>query len=418
MIGRMASLRLDGVEIALDRDPVLTDLDLTVPDGSLVAVVGPSGTGKSTLLRAVAGLANIRRGRLLSGGVDISELPTGQRDIGMVFQEPALLPRRTGRGNVGFPLEIRREEQESIRRRVGAEADALRIGHLMSSRPGEMSRGEQQMVQIARVLIRTPTLMLLDEPFASLDAHLRRRMRSEIRMLQRSYGVTTLLATNDPDDVVALADLVVVLGRIDSTTPGVSDLEDRVGGTSTVLQVGTPAEVHREPSSLTVATTTGPIWTTNATVVPDGSGFWLRATPDPSGSSSSVADHFLRLRAWSPVLAEHRGHEVVVGIRPGDLRTVAGETTSTARAGARGSVARSEPALDVVASGPAGGDHALRVTFERQIPGTELPVMCRWGRSRLYAGAGVEATPSPGQIIDLVVDRWCVFDPTTGERIA
>ncbi|MEM9041276.1 MAG: ABC transporter ATP-binding protein [Actinomycetota bacterium] len=411
----MASLRLDGVDIAIDRDPVLTDLDLTVPDGSLVAVIGPSGTGKSTLLRAVAGLADIRRGQLLSGGVDISELPTGQRDIGMVFQEPALLPRRTGRGNVGFPLEIRREEQESIRRRVGAEADALRISHLMSSRPGQMSRGEQQMVQIARVLIRTPTLMLLDEPFASLDAHLRRRMRAEIRMLQRSYGVTTLMATNDPEDVVALADLVIILGRVDARGSGQSE---RADGPSTALQVGTPTEVHGEPSSLTVATTTGPIWTTNATVVPDGSGFWLRSTPDPSGSSSSVDDHFLRLRAWSPVLAAHRGHEVVVGIRPEDLRTVGGETNSTARAGAGGETVRPGPTLDVVASGPAGGDQALRATFERQIPGTELSVMCRWGRTRLYAGAGVVATPEPGQVIDLVVDRWCVFDPMTGDRIA
>lgn len=417
----MASLRLAGVDIALGDDVVLTDLDLTVPDGSLVAIVGPSGTGKSTLLRAVAGLADVRRGLVLSGGDDISELPPGARDIGMVFQEPALLPRRTGRGNVGFPLEIRREEAESIRQRVGAEAEALRISHLMGSRPGEMSRGEQQMVQIARVLIRTPKLMLLDEPFASLDSHLRLRMRNEIRMLQRSYGVTTLMATNDPDDVSALADVVVVLGRAGSAA---SAERDRVSGPSTVLQVGSPADVHREPSSLTVAATTGPIWTTNAVVVPDGAGFWLRATPDSSGSPSAGSpapgddDHFLRLRAWSPALAPYRGHDVVVGIRPEDLRTVGGETNSTPERRAPDGSRRAEPMLDVVSAGPTHREQALRATFERRIPGTELSVMCRWGRDHLYAGVGVTATPASGEPIDLVVDRWCAFDPTTGERVA
>ena len=255
----MASVSLTDVSVELGRDAVLDRISLDVDDGTFAAVVGPSGAGKSTLLRVIAGLVKPVSGSIRFGGVDITRVDPADRDIGMVFQTPALLPNRNVGRNVQFPLEIRRATADAIRDRVTAEARALRIEHLLRADPATLSRGEQQLVQIARTMVRTPRVLLLDEPFAPLDEHQRSRMRSEIRMLQRGYAVTTIMATNDPVDAMSLASMVIVLDG----TPG------------RIVQFGTPHEVHDEPATLDVASATGPMWTLPVRVEPDGDGFWL-----------------------------------------------------------------------------------------------------------------------------------------------
>lgn len=268
--------------VALDR------IDLDIGDGELVAVIGPSGSGKTTLLRAIAGL-DAAAGTILMDADDVTALPPSERDVAMVFQFPHLLPHRTVGRNVAFPLEVRRETIAEIRTRVSAEARALHIETLLGRSPQELSAGEAQLVQIARALVRVPRVLLLDEPLARLDAHVRERMRRELRLLQRGYGVTTILTTNDPVEAMAMADQLVVLdaGR--------------------VVQAGPPLDVHREPASLLVAQLTGALDTAMVEVTADSDGYWLRG---PEGVE----------RAWRPSLAAHVGGWVVRGVRPDGTR--------------------------------------------------------------------------------------------------
>ena len=263
----MASVELVRVSLRTGRVVRLDDVSLAVPNGDFVGVVGGSGSGKSTLLRAIAGLEQPTSGLIRIDGRDVTRATPGERDVGMVFQEPALLGHLSVRRNVSFPLDVRRRDADDIRRRVDAEVRALHIERLLVRRPDELSQGEQQMVQIARALVRVPRVLLLDEPFASLDEQLRHRMRAEIAMLQEGYGVTTLMSTNDPLDVMTLVSTLIVLdeGRL--------------------VQFGDTAWIRRSPASLPAAAATGPLSLVEMTVVADGRGFWL-VRDDPAGGET------------------------------------------------------------------------------------------------------------------------------------
>jgi ABC-type sugar transport system ATPase subunit len=307
----MSTVDLDHVTVRGGRSSRLSDVSMVLDDGALVAVVGASGSGKTSLLRAVAGLDRIDQGTLRLDGRDVTHATPGSRDVGMVFQTPALIAHLSARRNVSFPLDVRRMATDEIRRRVDAEARALHIEQLMHRNPATLSAGEQQMVQIARALVRVPNVLLLDEPFASLDEHLRGRMRAEFAMLQSGYGVTTLMATNDSDDVEALAGTVAVLE----------------GGV--LVQFDETALVRRSPVNLLAAVATGPMSLIEMTVVPAQQGFWLQRE-DPAGGE------LVRIRAWSPALADHVGAKVTVGLRPEDVEiAVNGTLPATIRSTAR-----------------------------------------------------------------------------------
>ena len=364
----MTEVRLAEVGVVLDRVPVLHGVDAVIPSGSFAAVVGPSGSGKTTLLRSIAGLVRPSSGRVTYDGVDVTHTEVRLRDVGMVFQSPVMFTDRSVRRNVGFPLELRRQAVQAIRDRVDAETRAMHMEHLLLTDPAHLSRGEQQLVQIARTMVRAPRLLLLDEPFAPLDAHRRNTMRAEIRLLQDGYGITTLMATNDPDDVAALADHVLVLG---------ADADDSPSG-YTVVQAGSLAAVENDPVSLDVAYAVAPLWTVRAGVERDGPGFWLVF----DGRVGS------RLRSWSPDLAAFVGREVVVGFRRGDLTPdVNGE---------------------------------LRAELDRIVPGGTEPLMCRLGRHVVYAAATPTrlATVQPGRPIRLHAARHLIFDVASGRRLA
>lgn len=372
---------LTGVEVALDGRRVLAGIDAVVPDGAFAAVVGPSGSGKSTMLRTVGGLVGVDAGRIRFGEVDVTAAEPRERDVGMVFQAPTLFDHRTVRRNVSFPLELRRETVEAIRQRVDAETRAMHIEHLLTRQPNQLSHGEQQLVQIARTMVRAPRVLLLDEPFAPLDEHLRRRMRTEMRTLQAGYGVTTLMATNDPDDVAAVATHVVVLGPLDPTAA------EHGTGTHTVVQAGTPGAVAADPASLDVATALGPLWTIDARVAIDGRGFWLVPIASPAS----------RLRAWARGLGDRGGAPVVVAFRRGDLVV--------------------DP------------DGAIEAVVDRIVPGATEPLVCRIGRHVVHASFGGEQAASDrpsGSVFDLGRDdpvrlrpeRMMVFDPADGSRLA
>lgn len=356
----MADIELDRVSLRTGRQLRLDDVSLTLPDGAFVGVVGASGSGKSTLLRTIAGLERPTSGTIRIDGRDVTLATPGERDIGMVFQEPTLLGHLSVRRNVSFPLDVRRRDAEEIRQRVNAEIRALHIEELLLRHPNELSHGEQQMVQIARTLVRVPHVLLLDEPFAALDEQLRHRMRAEIALLQDGYGVTTLMTTNDPLDVATLTSLLIVLddGRL--------------------AQFGDPAWVRRSPATLLAAAATGSLSLLEMTVIADRDGFWL-VREDPAGGE------LVRIRAWSPALDEYVGTLVTVGIRPDDL---------------------------VVC------DHgSIPAIVERYIPIPVGGVRCAVGGVPVMAttdGADVAA----GHSVRLRLDHLAVFDKLTGAAIA
>lgn len=312
----MSSVDLDHVSVRSGHTARLSDVSMAIDDGALVAVVGASGSGKTSLLRAVAGLDRIDQGVVSLDGHDVTRATPRERDVGMVFQTPALLGHLSARRNVSFPLDVRRMATDEIRQRVDAEARALHIEQLMHRPPATLSVGERQMVQIARALVRVPNVLLLDEPFESLDEQLRGRMRAEFAVLQAGYQVTTLMTTNDSADVEALAGSVAVLdgGRL--------------------VQFGATAVVRRSPVNLLAAVATGPLSLVDMTVVAAQEGFWLQRE-DPAGGEP------VRIRAWSPALVDHVGTKVTIGVRPEDLEiadsgTIPATIQSTARFGSAG----------------------------------------------------------------------------------
>jgi sn-glycerol 3-phosphate transport system ATP-binding protein len=197
--------------------------------------VGPSGCGKSTLLRMVAGLETITLGTLKIGDRVVNNLEPADRDIAMVFQNYALYPHMTVRGNLAYGLKNRRYPAAEIDRRVSEAAAMLEIEKFLDRKPRQLSGGQRQRVAMGRALVREPAAFLFDEPLSNLDAKLRVQMRVEIRQLQKRLATTSLYVTHDQLEALTLADRLVVLN----------------GGV--IEQVGTPMEVYRRPASTFVA---------------------------------------------------------------------------------------------------------------------------------------------------------------------
>ena len=217
------------------QQPVLQGVNLEVPAGSLTAVLGLSGCGKTTLLRVIAGFERAERGRVSLASATLDDghtyIPPEKRSVGYVPQEGALFPHLTVEANVGFGLSRRERRGDAVSgllEMVGIERLAQRLPH-------ELSGGEQQRVALARALARRPQALLLDEPFSSLDASLRTRVREEVHALLREQGVTTVLVTHDQEEALSLADVVAVLrdGR--------------------VVQQGAPAELYERPTDQRLA---------------------------------------------------------------------------------------------------------------------------------------------------------------------
>jgi inositol-phosphate transport system ATP-binding protein len=214
---------------------VIEDMDLEVKDGEMLALLGPSGCGKSTTLFAICGIHRVTSGRILFGDTDVSNLPSQERNVGVVFQSYALYPHMTVAENIAFPLTLKRLKHEEIAREVRRIADLVHIGDLLERRPNQLSGGQQQRVALARALIRRPSVLLLDEPLANLDARLRLEMRSEIRRLQLETGITAILVTHDQVEAMSMCDRIAIMN----------------GGR--IIQIATPAEMYRRPASRFVA---------------------------------------------------------------------------------------------------------------------------------------------------------------------
>jgi len=197
-------------------EPALSGLSLTVEPGELVAFLGPSGCGKTTALKAISGLLQPSAGDVRVGGASTLELPPERREAAMVFQRALLFPHMTVAENVGFGLRMRKVPGPEAARRVEAALRRVRMDGYSGRKPGELSGGQQQRAALARALVTEPGLLLLDEPFSSLDANLRGDMRDLVRELQREGGHTTVFVTHDQEEAVVLADRIALLkeGRL------------------------------------------------------------------------------------------------------------------------------------------------------------------------------------------------------------
>jgi iron(III) transport system ATP-binding protein len=245
-------LSLAGIRKNFGSFVALHEVALDIRHGELVCFLGPSGCGKTTLLRIIAGLETQSAGAIHQGGRDISVLPPAQRDYGIVFQSYALFPNLSVADNVAYGLVNRKVAKAKVTARVD---ELLRLVGLPGSNakfPAQLSGGQQQRVALARALATSPGLLLLDEPLSALDALERVRLRQEIRSLQRTLGVTTIMVTHDQEEALSIADRIVVMnqGRIE--------------------QVGTPMQVYREPSTAFVADFVGKINVLSGRLHPGG----------------------------------------------------------------------------------------------------------------------------------------------------
>ncbi|GHH69635.1 sugar ABC transporter ATP-binding protein [Streptosporangium violaceochromogenes] len=296
----MSTVVLDNVSkvypggyLAIDR------MSLRAEKGELLVLLGPSGCGKSTILRMVAGLEEITSGDLWLNGELANDLLPRDRDVAMVFQNGALYPHRTVRGNMAFPLEIAKADPALVRERVTRLSKALRIDDTLERRPGTLSGGQRQRAAMGRAIVREPSLFLMDEPLSNLDAGMRTELRMEISSLVRSLGVTTIYVTHDQVEALSLADRIAIVNR------GV--LQD----------VGTPSQVYNDPATaFTAAFLSSQQLNLLAATV---------RTPRNEFVALDFGPHHIVI-PWSDprayVISRYVGHQILVGLRPDCLAPV------------------------------------------------------------------------------------------------
>jgi iron(III) transport system ATP-binding protein len=294
----MVPVTLSRLSKHFDSTVAVDEVDAQIEPGELFFLLGPSGCGKTTLLRMIAGLHEPTGGKIHFGQRDVTNLPTGKRNAAMVFQSYALWPHLSVAQNVGFGLDVRKigaaEKQQKV-------TDALRqvqLTELADRKPQQLSGGQQQRVALARALVVNPDVMLLDEPLSNLDAKLRMEMRSEIRHICKSVGITTIYVTHDQEEALSMADRIALMR----------------GGK--IVQLGTPREIYNRPTSRFVADFLGSTNFIPATV--EGRADDRLHLESPTGSIHS---------AVFPDQTPERGN-VTCSIRPEAMRLLNGQDTA------------------------------------------------------------------------------------------
>jgi putative spermidine/putrescine transport system ATP-binding protein len=231
----MTTLMMQNVTRRFGETYAVNRLDLEVADGEFICLLGPSGCGKSTALRMIAGFETPDEGDILIAGTSMLDVPPNRRATSMVFQSHALWSHMTVGGNIAFGLKLRRLPRHVVAEKVNSALALVGLSGLEKRYPGQLSGGQQQRVALARSLVLEPRILLLDEPFSSLDAHLRIRLRDELKAIQRRLGLTTVFVTHDQEEAMSLADRIVVMNR------------------GAVEQVATPGMIYQRPATLFAA---------------------------------------------------------------------------------------------------------------------------------------------------------------------
>ena len=283
----LADLKLKEVSKRFGDVEAVRDLSLSVADGEFVVLLGPTGAGKTTTLRVIAGLERPDMGDVFIDGRIVTGQPPAQRDVAYVFQQYSLYPHLTVYDNLAFPLRspARRLNERDVRRRVQQVAALLRIEQKLGSRATHLSGGEMQRVAIGRALVREPAAYLMDEPLSSLDAKLRADLRVELKRIQLKVGGTILYVTHDQIEAMTMADRIGVIqhGRL--------------------VQVGTPREIYEHPCNAYVA---GRLGMPPINLIPAG---LLRTEAAPSGA------HTVGARTEHLRISAANGHDPVAEVR-------------------------------------------------------------------------------------------------------
>lgn len=314
----LGQLILDGVVKRFGKIEALRQIDFEVQDGEFFVILGPSAAGKTTTLRAIAGLEKPDAGRVVFDGVDMTDVPVQQRDMAMVFQSFALYPHLSTAQNLAYPLREQKMARPQIKQRVHEIAEMLGITHTLKRKPASLSGGEQQRLAIGRALIRNPKLLLLDEPLTNLDAKLRHDMRAEFKRLHRELGMTMIYATPDQLEALSMGQRVGVI--IDGK----------------IVQIETPAELYDAPQDREVARLVGD---PPMNFIP---GILRRNCGGPSLELPFINVQAADLR--DSLSAFEAGTEFLLGVRPQDLKLAGnGDSDSTFDA----EIAITEPQGDI-----------------------------------------------------------------------
>ncbi|CTQ76456.1 ABC transporter ATP-binding protein [Roseibium alexandrii] len=233
----MSEVHLRNLSKAFGKTVAVEDVTLTVPDGAFVTLLGPTGAGKTTILRLISGLEQPDAGDVVIGGRSAVDDTPAQRNVAMVFQQYSLYPHLSVKDNLAFPLRspLLKTPEHEIERKVTEVAEVLRIPHKLNNKATELSGGEMQRVSIGRALVRNPSIYLMDEPLSSLDAKLRSDLRIELKRIQETLGATLLYVTHDQVEAMTM-----------STHIGVLD-------NGRLVQFGAPREIYENPVNLYVA---------------------------------------------------------------------------------------------------------------------------------------------------------------------
>ncbi|PFA18899.1 putative 2-aminoethylphosphonate ABC transporter ATP-binding protein [Bacillus cereus] len=234
-------LSIQHIQKQFDAFTALKDISFTVQKNEFVCLLGPSGCGKTTLLRILAGLEEPTAGSIAVNGKDITALPPGKRNLGMVFQSYALFPNLTALENIEYGLKTKRYSKAEVKEKAIEALELVDLLNVKDKYPAQMSGGQQQRVALARALALSPDILLLDEPLSALDAKVREKLRREMRELQEKVGVTTIMVTHDQEEALTMADKIVVMNHAE------------------IMQIGTPQEIYQKPSNPFVADFIGSI---------------------------------------------------------------------------------------------------------------------------------------------------------------
>ena len=382
----MAHVQLEEVWKYYGDIEAVRDLTLDCDDGKMLALLGPSGCGKSTTLKMIAGVEQVSRGNIFIGDRSVKDLTPGQRNIAMVFEDYALYPHLSVRENIAFPLKVRKAASRHIQTRVNDAIALLNLGDVADDNVKALSGGAQQRVSIGRALVRDPELLLFDEPLSHLDADQKVYLRGEIKRLQQTIGLTSILVTHDQIEAVAMSDKVAVMNE------------------GMLEQVATPDELYERPANLFVANFIG------------------EPPMNLMSAELSRKGHLLQLRGygWSLLLNEvqsrcleqSRGrNEITIGVRPEHLSVVSPGSILPGQSTPDGSITgrvyfrelRGDAEVLTVSI-----DHRTKGGVDWENPESRM-VMETDGPSSITVGDEL--------LLKLDTDRVCIFDSSNGANL-